>query len=343
MRTDLAIVGGGPAGLAAAILAARGGMSVTVFEPKSGVIDKACGEGIQPAGVAALARLGIRPAGVPFLGIHYADAVDPALFARGTFPAGHGLGVRRTTLHAALLEAAGGLPITFRDERITELPDAGWIIGADGLSSTVAALINPPIRRSGRLGLRRHYRVAPWSDRVEVYFARGGEAYVTPVADDEVGIALLFSGENQRAHGVAAFERRLEGFPLLGLRLAGRAHASKTRGAGPFDRRVRRQTKDNVLLIGDAAGYVDPLTGEGVAVGLQTAEAAVECILCGTPAAYARRYRELTGTYFRLTRVLRAVAARRWLHAPLLRGARFLPSVFDATLGVLGGPVHNFE
>ena len=334
MKTDLAVVGGGPAGLAAAILAARGGMTVTVYEPKPGVIDKACGEGIQPAGVAALARLGVRPTGVPFLGIFYADAVDPERFARGTFPGGHGLGVRRTTLHAALREAAGGLPVRFREERIASMPDAGYIIGADGLSSTIAARINPPIRRSGRLGLRRHYRVAPWNDRVEVYFAPGAEAYVTPVADDEVGVAFLFAKGEQ---GSDAFDGLLTRFPLLAARLAGHAHASKTRGAGPFDRRVRRQVRGNVLLVGDAAGYVDPLTGEGIAVGLQTAEAAIDCILRGEPEAYARRYREVTRTYFFLTRVLRAVAARRWLHAPLLRGARLLPSVFDATLGVLGG------
>ena len=299
---DLAIAGGGPAGLAAAILGARAGLDVEVWEPREGVIDKACGEGIQPAGVEALARLGVRPDGLPFVGIHYADAADASLFAHGTFPRGHGLGVRRTTLHAALREAAGAERIAFRAERMTELPRARWVIGADGLGSSVARAINEDIGIGGRLGVRRHYRVAPWSDRVEVYFASGAEAYVTPVARDELGDA---------------------------------EPCSKTRGAGPFERRVRTKARGNVLLVGDAAGYVDPLTGEGVALGLQTAELAIDCILHGTPEAYPARYRALTGTYFRLTRLLRFVAAHRALHAPLLRGARLLPAAFDATLGLL--------
>lgn len=325
---DLAIAGGGPAGLAAAILGARAGLDVEVWEPREGVIDKACGEGIQPAGVEALARLGVRPDGLPFVGIHYADAADASLFAHGTFPRGHGLGVRRTTLHAALREAAGAERIAFRAERMTELPRARWVIGADGLGSSVARAINEDIGIGGRLGVRRHYRVAPWSDRVEVYFASGAEAYVTPVARDEVGVALLFSGR-------AGFDELLPRFPLVRAKLGDAEPCSKTRGAGPFERRVRTKARGNVLLVGDAAGYVDPLTGEGVALGLQTAELAIDCILHGTPEAYPARYRALTGTYFRLTRLLRFVAAHRALHAPLLRGARLLPAAFDATLGLL--------
>ena len=325
---DLVVVGGGPAGLASAILGARAGLDVEVWEPHDGVIDKACGEGIQPAGVEALGRLGVRPDGLPFVGIHYADAADASLFARGTFPDGHGLGVRRTTLHAALREAAAGERIAFRAERVTELPPARWVIGADGLGSTVARTINETVTIGGRLGVRRHYRVAPWSDRVEVYFAPGAEAYVTPVAHDEVGIALLFSGRG-------TFDERLPSFPLLRAKLGDAEACSKTRGAGPFERRVRTQARGNVLLVGDAAGYVDPLTGEGVALGLQTAELAIDCIVHGTTQAYPARYRDLTRTYFLLTRLLRFVAAHRSLHAPLLRGARLLPGAFDATLGLL--------
>lgn len=332
---DLAIAGGGPTGLAAAIFAARAGLDVVVHEPKDGVIDKACGEGVQPAGVAALDRLGVRPAGVPFVGIHYADAVDPTLFADGTFRHGAGLGVRRTTLHAALREVAAGLSIPVVRSRLDRLDSARFTIGADGLSSTIAAAINPPIVKRGRLGLRRHYRIAPWSERVEVYFADGAEAYVTPVAADEVGIALLFDGP---AHGGdATFERLLPHFPLVTARLAGATASSKTRGGGPFERRVRRQVHGNVLLVGDAAGYIDPLTGEGIALGLRTAEAAIACIVRGTPEAYAQRYRALTRPHFLLTRLLRAVAVRRWLHAPLLHGARLAPCIFDATLDLLGG------
>ena len=97
------VAGGGPVGLAAAIYARTAGLTVTMFEPRTAPVDKACGEGVMPAAVTELARLGVRPAGVPFRGIRY---LDGSAFAQSLFPGRPGLGVRRTELSTALLRRA---------------------------------------------------------------------------------------------------------------------------------------------------------------------------------------------------------------------------------------------
>ena len=144
---DVVVAGAGPAGLAAAIHASRAGLSVAVLDPRPGVIDKACGEGIMPGGVEALAALGIHPVGLPFPGVRYADAVDPDIEAFGRFPAGLGLAVRRTVLHAAMRERAAALGVRFHEVRLAsyeQRPDGvlvngelqgRWLVGADGLRS----------------------------------------------------------------------------------------------------------------------------------------------------------------------------------------------------------------
>ena len=129
-----------------------------------------------------------------------------------------------------------------------------------------------------RYGLRRHYRVAPWTDLVEVHLTPRAEAYVTPVSPDVVGIALLLPRP-----GDGSFEARLSAFPALSRRLAGAACASDVRGAGPMRQDVRRRVYGRVLLVGDASGYLDALTGEGLGVGLAQAEALARCLAAGRP------------------------------------------------------------
>ena len=108
MKVDVAIAGGGPAGLAVALEAARRGLSALVIERMTGAVDKACGEGLMPAGVARLAGLGVDPPGMPFRGIRY---VDGDCVAQADFVEGPGRGVRRLALSAALQARVAALGV----------------------------------------------------------------------------------------------------------------------------------------------------------------------------------------------------------------------------------------
>ncbi|MBS2015603.1 MAG: NAD(P)/FAD-dependent oxidoreductase [Deltaproteobacteria bacterium] len=341
-RCEVAVAGGGPAGLAAAITAALEGCSVTVIEPKAGAIDKACGEGLMPGGVRMLRELGVSGvAGHPFVGIRYAVAGRPGVVAHGTFEGARGLGVRRTELHRAMVERARAVGVRWLHEAVTSVEpladrvrvaglEARWLVAADGLRSPIRRMLGLelPARGARRFGVRRHYRMAPWSDRVEVWFAEGAEAYVTPVARDLVGVAFLYEPP-------ARFEELLGRFPELAERLAGRAPVTKARGAGPFRQRVKARRAGRVLLAGDAAGYVDPLTGEGVALAMATGALAATCAARGVPEQYEAQWARVTRGYRVLTTALLAVARRPSLHRGLVAAARLMPFAFDGVLGML--------
>ena len=173
--------------------------------------------------------------------------------------------------------------------------------------------------------------MAPWHDRVEVQWAGRSEAYITPVAPDQVGVAILFEPPGR-------YDRMLPArFPHLAERLAGAEPTSELQGAGPFEQRLRRRSMGRVLLVGDAAGYLDPLTGEGVALGLLTAQAAVACIRQERPQDYEALWRRRTRRYFLLTGGLLRVAASPHLRPAILPSVRHVPGLLDAALAVLAG------
>jgi len=300
-EADVVVAGGGPAGLATAIGARRAGLEVVVLEAQRPPIDKACGEGLMPDGAAVLAALGVElapEAARPFRGVRY---IDGAVVAEGRFPGAPGLGIRRTALHDALrrrAEATGvrlrwGCRVTglLRDGFATEAgPVRGrWLVAADGRGSSLRTLAGLAGRQAAhrRFGVRRHYRVEPWSDLVEVHWAAGCEAYVTPVGDGLVGVAMLWSG------GAARFDELLARVPALERRLAGAEPASKDRGAGPLAQRCRRVARGRLALVGDAAGYLDAITGEGLALAFREAAAVVEAIAAGDLQRYVAAHRRI--------------------------------------------------
>jgi flavin-dependent dehydrogenase len=338
---DLLVAGGGPVGLAVAIRGRLAGLDVAVVEPRSTPVDKACGEGLMPSAVRGLHDLGVKVDGRPFTGIGYV-AGHRRVEAR--FADGPGLGVRRTALHAAMAARAdevGVVRMTGRIDQVAQHAEhveaagtrARWLVAADGLHSSVrrALGLDSPARGSARYGLRRHFQVAPWTDLVEVHWSASAEAYVTPIGRDLVGVALLCGAEGHRR----GYAETLADFPELDERLRGAAPVTSVRGAGPLRQVARSPSQGRVLLVGDAAGYVDALTGEGLATGLATAAAAVAAVLEGRPAAYDARWRAATRRYRWITLTLLAAANQPTVRRAIVPAAAHLPAVFSRLVNAL--------
>ncbi|MCG5214969.1 NAD(P)/FAD-dependent oxidoreductase [Streptosporangium sp. KLBMP 9127] len=335
---DVLVAGGGPAGLATAIHAAQAGMEAVVVEPRPGPVDKACGEGLMPTGVAALRALGVEVDGSPLRGIRYLDGRHAV---QAGFRDGDGLGVRRTTLHAGLSLRAREAGVRVLQGRVGEVRQdsmgvsaaglrARWLVAADGLHSPLRAALGLelPDHLPRRYGLRRHYGLAPWTDFVEVHWAAGGEAYVTPVGANLVGVAVLSS----ERHG---YHEHLGRFPALLERLRDGPVASRVRGAGPLRQRVRARVAGRVLLVGDAAGYVDALTGEGISLALQSARVLVRCLRAGRPQAYEAAWHRLSVRHRLLTDALLTARRHRGTARLIVPAANRLPAVFGGVVNLL--------
>src|SRR5215831_10077421 len=358
MKVDVAIAGGGPAGLAMAIHAARRGLSTVVLERRATPVDKACGEGVMPAGVTELDGLGVLPLISPtdravFRGIRYVEEDGTA--AEGRLPHGGGLGIRRTALNLALACKARSEGAVLRDhsavlshrrfDRSVVLQteagpvEAQILIAADGLASALRHAEGldgrQPDRR--RFGLRQHFRRSPWTDFVEVHLSDGAEAYVTPVGPHRVGVAFLWE-EQRLAKPIPQSVRQR--FPTLSEKLAAAELESDTRASGPLARTARTPIADRFALLGDAAGYVDAITGEGVSLALLCA-AALGKVLPDALARgatrdslvpYARAFTRLFRRYAWTTRSVLAVSRRARLRHSLVRFLSTHPAAFEAML-----------
>ncbi|HZD77468.1 MAG TPA: FAD-dependent monooxygenase [Acidobacteriaceae bacterium] len=309
---DVAVFGGGPAGLAAALALRQRGLRVALYDAQRPPIDKACGEGLMPEAVRLLREFGLaldERDGASLVGISFHNAYGSA-YAR--FSGDPGLGVRRTHLQeqmarraaevgvalhwGAVVQAWGGGSFASAGVRIA----ADFFVIADGLRSSLAPAsgFREPRCHSTRYASRQQFQRPPWIDLVEVHWGREEQLYITPLGREEIGIALLTSRPGRRVCDA------LVDFPVVARRIAGAAPTSKMRGAVTQTRSRRQVIRGNVAVLGDASGSVDALTGEGLLSAFRQANALADAIAAGEPTRYAAAHRRMAKTSQCMARIL---------------------------------------
>ena len=386
-RVDVAIVGAGPAGCATALACARRGLEVLLVDRARFPRDKPCGEGLLPSGVGALAELGllasVRRTALRLDGVGFSMDEDDAPAAIAAFPddaraPAYGLGVRRRDFDALLLDAVraqptatvlpgvgAGAPLRRDDGAVSGIAtDVGPIaarvvVAADGLRSRLRealGLDRPARTREERVGLRAHLRVSslPFGARVRIIVARELEYYVTPLSATEVQLAILGTRAAFRHVALSAttFHDHLRAHPRLGPLFGDAEPIDRPLGAGPFRQRVRGVVAEGALLVGDAAGYVDAITGEGIGAALRQGIAAGDTIANAFTAAgrksraplaaaalapYADAHDAIVRDGDRLTELVLLLARHPWLARRAIRSLARRPKVLQHLLRVHSG------
>jgi flavin-dependent dehydrogenase len=355
---DVAVVGAGPAGASAALIAAQARRRVVVFDRARFPRDKPCGEGLMPPGPRILAELGLRDAMVD-LGAPRIDGVVIAAAGekgeRSAFPGGEtGLGVRRLRFDSVLSSRLDQHPLIDYHQGVTvervapgEVPRVVTSVGevraravavADGLRSNLRRQLGwtrgpRPPHRYGIVGhWRGGFATDPW---IRLTIHAGFESYRAPVGPDEHLVALLCGHDRMSsfATGLADQYRALvlTSHPDLEQAELG----PDVSAIGPFRHRASTVARDGIFLVGDASGFVDPITGEGLASGLEQARAFSQALAHPHPESeYRRLHRGIVRNRWRLTSLLVYLASNPGRVARAMRGLTRRPSVMPALLGI---------
>jgi len=327
---DVAIAGGGPAGAALAIELGRRGVRVNLYEKARFPRLKACGEGLLPHGAAALAAIAGLPDAPRVRGLRF---VAGGASVEADFPEGFGLVVRRDRFDSWLFEKAaatpnvdarGGTPFRHDGER--------FVGGADGRRSIFHRRLPARVPARRRVGLSTHVGgLEGITDRVEVFFHPDGELYLAPTGGGETLVAALFHQKQFRRDGVTYL---LNVIPELRARAAHVEFTTPVLAAAPLGLRLAHVVDRDLLLIGDAAGAPDPITGDGIALALASVRTAADAIVSGDLLAYERTRLAMGRSADRMGRLLLALvgtegrAARMLLTRPSL-----VPTLLDVALG----------
>lgn len=333
LDADVLVVGGGPAGAATAIALAREGVDVLVLEKARFPREKACAEFYSPGAVMALDRLGVLDAIERYSPVHPTGmrvSTNSAAFTLSYQPR-HALCLPRPDLDVTLLARAGevGARVDEGSRVLGCIVESGrvrgacletgsgevsvrapLVVGADGLHSIVSRSLGVPVRSPGpsRLGLVARFDGVDLGGLGHMHVGPGRYCGVAPVGPGLVNVGLVVPrGEKRPGESIDSFfKRSLVRVPGAMATLRGGRRITPIRGLGPLSRRPERIAGPGFLLVGDAAGFDDPFTGEGVYHALRGGEIAAAAILEGLdpdqiPARYLRRRHAAFAAKARLT------------------------------------------
>lgn len=327
----------------AAIAARKKGFTVALADGAEPPIDKPCGEGLMPETQTALRELDITAdgrEGYEFRGVQFIQRGERVA---ADFPEGKGMGLRRPLLHAMLVAKAeeSGVRLLWKTPVSAISPDGvqvksgfvrvRWIVGADGGGSRVRRWsgLEATAQRTQRFATRRHYRVPPWSEYMEIHWGQGAQAYVTPIGKEEVCVVVMAESlEN------ADFAKVLEELPELRERLCGAELASRERGAITVMHRLKKVTRGNVALVGDASGGVDAITGEGLRLGFRQALALAEAMERSDLPGYERAHWELARRPLRMGKLMLLLGRNERLRQRSFAALASYPQLFEGLLAM---------
>lgn len=372
---DVVVVGGGPAGAAAATFLRQRGRDVLLLDEARFPRDKVCGEGVSPeawrllAAMGALARVErLQP--WPLRGMRLTAPDGTCFEGRYVGSERPGFATRRQALDHALLEAARDAGAEVREEtrvsglvvesgnvtgviasgpRGEETLRARLVVGADGRRSVVAR----------QLGLLREHRslrkfavrgywegMAGLGEIGEMHVGGGGYCGVAPLSSDSANVAFVLDQQELRdaAGDLEGFYRRtLFRWPRVAGRLAAALLVEPPRAVGPLALIAPRLFAPGALLVGDAGGFFDPFTGEGVTLALRSAEIAApyadEYLATGNLAALGRydtARDAATRDKFRVNRLLLRIVGWPRLANLVAHKLRRRPELADRLVGIAG-------
>jgi len=366
-EVDVAIVGAGPAGASAAIEMRTRGFDVALLDKSTFPRHKICGDFLTPGTAGRLARIDaeafsrVSPATLDGMRITFEGTSILSDFP----PDRRGWSLSRFQTDEILLRRAeregARLFAPVRVDRFYRHPGGGHQVEGTypdgGRMAVRAGLLVEAGGRHGliarRLGWRRVdarlTRYALWSHmqgvrglgaRGEMHVFRGGYVGIAPLdPDGTANVTMVLTPSmmsKARGNVLSFFRRTLENHPELGIRLAEARFIAPLKGTGPLACRSDCLVGDGVALVGDAGGFVDPFTGEGVFIALESSRLLAEAVAAGSPESYERAFRARFGSKLLLCRLLQTVIARPWLARPVARALSSRKELADRMVGATG-------